>query len=45
MNPTPPFNGAPAPQQQGTPLPLGGEISFATLNCNGLMTVIDEGSK
>ena len=45
MNQTHHSNGAPTPAQHGTPPPLGGDISFATLNCNGPMTQIEEGTK
>ena len=38
-------DGVPTPRQHGTPLPPGGDINFATLNCNGVMTQIEEGTK
>ena len=48
MNPLPSDTGANAPQSTGVSvqaLPIGADLSVATLNCNGLLTEVGEGSR
>ena len=48
MNPLPSNTGANAPHSTGVnvqALPIGADLSVATLNCNGLLTEVGEGSR
>ena len=48
MNPLPSDTGANAPHSAGVSvqaLPIGADLSVATVNCNGLLTEVGEGSR